>query len=94
MAEGQVRCFTHTAQLSLGNLANDIPMVGEGAQRLADAIAATLYVEDRENHWQRLAAYDEPELRGGRVAGFGGLGSATWRVSLSGLQSWRSSSAL
>jgi len=64
MAEGQVRCFTHTAQLSLGNLANDIPMVGEGARRLADAIAATLYVEDRENHWQRLVAYDEPELQG------------------------------
>jgi hypothetical protein len=79
MAEGQVRCFTHTAQLSLGNLANDIPMVGEGAQRLADAIAATLYVEDRENHWQRLVAYDEPELQGDEWPGL-----ADWDPPLGG----------
>jgi cation diffusion facilitator CzcD-associated flavoprotein CzcO len=60
----RIRCFTHAAQLSLGNLANDIPMVGEGAQRLAEAIAATLFVEDHEDHWQRLCVYDEPELLG------------------------------
>jgi len=60
----RIHCFTHSAQLSLGNLANDIPMIGEGAQRLAEAIARALFVEDRVHHWQRLVAYDDPELLG------------------------------
>ncbi|HUF87512.1 MAG TPA: NAD(P)/FAD-dependent oxidoreductase [Thermohalobaculum sp.] len=61
---GRIHCFTHAAQLSLGNLANDIPAVGEGARRLAEAIARALFVEDRARHWERLVAYDEPELMG------------------------------
>lgn len=61
---GRIHCFTHTAQLSLGNLANDIPAVSEGADRLARAIAASLFVEDRDHHRQRLFDYAEPELLG------------------------------
>ena len=61
---GRIHCFTHTAQLSLGNLANDIPAVSEGAERLARAIAASLFVEDRAHHLQRLTDYAEPELLG------------------------------
>lgn len=61
---GRLHCFTHAAQLSLGNLANDIPAVSEGARRLSESIARDLFVEDREEHWQRLVAYDEPELLG------------------------------
>ena len=61
---GRLHCFTHAAQLSLGNLANDIPAVSEGAHRLAVSVARDLFVEDREQHWQRLVAYDEPELLG------------------------------
>ena len=60
----RIRCFTQSAQLSLGNLANDIPAVGEGSQRLAEAIARSLFVEDRGLHWGRLIHYDEPELLG------------------------------
>jgi cation diffusion facilitator CzcD-associated flavoprotein CzcO len=60
----RIRCFTQSAQLSLGNLANDIPAVGEGAQRLAEAIAQSLFVEDCGLHWDRLINYDEPELLG------------------------------
>lgn len=60
----RIRCFTHTAQLSLGNLANDIPAVSEGAHRLATAIASTLFLEDHDYHWNRLEAYNEPELLG------------------------------
>jgi len=60
----RLHCFTHAAQLSLGNLSNDIPAVSEGAERLARAIAAALFLEDREAHWQRLKAYSEPELLG------------------------------
>jgi cation diffusion facilitator CzcD-associated flavoprotein CzcO len=60
----RIRCFTHAAQLSLGNLANDIPAASEGAQRLADAVARALFLDDRESHWRRLVDYDEPELLG------------------------------
>lgn len=59
-----IHCFTHTAQLSLGNLANDIPAVTEGADRLSRSIAASLFVEDRAYHHQRLIDYAEPELLG------------------------------
>lgn len=61
---GLIHCFTHAAQLSLGNLANDIPATSEGAVRLSEAIARALFVEDRAHHHARLAAYDEPELLG------------------------------
>lgn len=60
----RIRCFTHTAQLSLGNLANDIPAVGDGAQRLANAVASSFFVEDRAHHWQSLEDYNDPELFG------------------------------
>ncbi len=60
----RIHCFTHAAQLSLGNLANDIPAVSEGARRLAESIARALFVEDRAAHWESLLAYDEPELLG------------------------------
>ena len=60
----RVHCFTHAAQLSLGNLANDIPVVSEGAERLARSIAASLFLTDREHHWRRLQDYAEPELEG------------------------------
>ena len=60
----RLHCFTHAAQLSLGNLANDIPAVSEGAERLARAIAASLFVEDRDHHRRRLEDYAEPELEG------------------------------
>ncbi len=66
---GSIHCFTHTAQLSLGNLANDIPAVSEGAQRLARSIAASLFVEDRAHHRQRLVDYVEPELLGNEWPG-------------------------
>ena len=61
---GRLHCFTHAAQLSLGNLANDIPVVSEGAERLARALAASLFLEDRGYHWRSLQDYAEPELLG------------------------------
>ena len=61
---GRLHCFTHAAQLSLGNLANDIPVVSEGAGRLARGIAASLFLEDRDHHWRNLEDYAEPELLG------------------------------
>ena len=61
---GRLHCFTHAAQLSLGNLANDIPVVSEGAARLTHGIAASLFLEDRGHHWRNLKGYAEPELLG------------------------------
>jgi FAD-dependent urate hydroxylase len=60
----RIRCFTHAAQPSLGNLANDIPQASEGADRLARAIARDLFLEDAAHHRARLEAYAEPELLG------------------------------
>ena len=65
---GRIRCFTHAAQPSLGNLANDIPQASEGADRLARAIATALFVEDAAVHRRRLETYSEPELLGGEIA--------------------------
>ena len=61
---GNIRCFNHAAQLSLGNLANDIPHSSEGAQRLAKSIAADLFEEDKEVHFERLKNYTEVEING------------------------------
>ena len=60
----RTHCFNHAAMVSLGNLANDIPAVSEGADRLSQAIASSLFVEDREAHIADLKAYEEPELDG------------------------------
>lgn len=60
----RLRIFTHAAQPSLGNLANDIPQATEGAERLARAVASALFVEDAATHRARLFAYAEPELLG------------------------------
>ena len=61
---GQIRCFTHAAQPSLGNLANDIPQASEGAERLARAVASALFVQDHAHHRASLLDYAEPELLG------------------------------
>ncbi|MFC3230766.1 NAD(P)-binding domain-containing protein [Marinibaculum pumilum] len=60
----RLRIFTHAAQPSLGNLANDIPQASEGADRLARAVARALFLEDMDWHRTRLAAYADPELLG------------------------------
>ncbi len=59
-----VYCFNYGATASLGKVSGDIPGVSEGAQLLARSIAARLYVEDIEIHWQRLLEYETPELIG------------------------------
>jgi hypothetical protein len=63
-ALARIYCFNHPATLSHGKLSGDIPAVSEGAQRLARAIARSLFVEDREYHFARLQAFDTPELLG------------------------------
>ncbi|WP_431282320.1 NAD(P)-binding domain-containing protein [Humitalea sp. 24SJ18S-53] len=63
-ALANVYCFNHPATLSHGKLAGDIPAVSQGAQRLAQGIARSLFVEDRAIHFDALCAYETPELLG------------------------------
>lgn len=61
---GNVYCFNYGASASLGKVSGDIPGVSEGAGWLARAIAAKLYAEDVEQHWQGILDYETPELLG------------------------------
>ncbi|WP_048646984.1 NAD(P)-binding domain-containing protein [Nitratireductor soli] len=59
-----IYCFNYGASASLGKVSGDIPGISEGARWLASAIAAKLYGEDVERHWQGMLDYDKPELLG------------------------------
>jgi FAD-dependent urate hydroxylase len=60
----RIHCFNYGASVSLGKTSGDIPGISEGAAWLARAIAAKFYAENIEEHWQRLLAYETPELKG------------------------------
>jgi cation diffusion facilitator CzcD-associated flavoprotein CzcO len=60
----RIACFNFPAVLSHGKLTSGIPSVSEGARRLAEAMARSLFVEDRARIYERFAGYDVPELRG------------------------------
>lgn len=59
-----IYCFNYGATASLGKVSGDIPGVSTGASWLAESIAAKLYAEDIERHWQGLQDYAKPELLG------------------------------
>ncbi|WP_304360157.1 NAD(P)/FAD-dependent oxidoreductase [Collimonas fungivorans] len=60
----RVHCFCYPAALSHGSLSGDIPAISDGAQRLAQGIAALLYRENIDAHYLNIQQYDEPELLG------------------------------
>lgn len=60
----RVLCFNYGSTISLGKVSGDIPAVSEGGVWLARTLAASLYNEDIDAHWQALQAYDTPELTG------------------------------
>lgn len=60
----RVHCFCYPAVLSHGTLSGDIPAISDGAQRLAQGIAALFYNEDIDFHYRNIQAYAEPELAG------------------------------
>ena len=62
-ALSRIHLFSHAAFASLGAIASDIPGVSAGAERLAHAIAAHLFVEDFSHMRNRLEAFAEPELK-------------------------------
>lgn len=59
-----VYCFNYGASASLGKVSGDIPGISDGAAWLSRAVAASLYGEDIEAHWQGMQDYDTPELLG------------------------------
>ncbi|WP_338663761.1 NAD(P)/FAD-dependent oxidoreductase [Pararoseomonas sp. SCSIO 73927] len=59
-----IHAFNYPATLSHGKLTGDIPAISAGARRLAQGIARSLFVEDRATHFERLVAYETPELLG------------------------------
>jgi cation diffusion facilitator CzcD-associated flavoprotein CzcO len=61
---GRIACFTFPAVLSHGKLTSGIPSVSEGAKRLAEAMARSLFVEDRAKIRAAFDAYATPELHG------------------------------
>jgi cation diffusion facilitator CzcD-associated flavoprotein CzcO len=61
-ALGRMHLFNWGSTLSQGALAGDIPGLGIGATRLAQAIVRDLFIADADAHWERLQALEEPEL--------------------------------
>jgi FAD-dependent urate hydroxylase len=59
-----IHCFNYGATASLGKVSGDIPGISEGAAWLARSMAANLYAEDVEQHFQNMIDYDKPELLG------------------------------
>jgi cation diffusion facilitator CzcD-associated flavoprotein CzcO len=60
----RVHNFTFSAFVSHGPITGDVPAISVGAERLAPGIASALFAEDYERTWQKLLAWDNPELRG------------------------------
>ena len=60
----RVHCYSFPAFLSHGPLTGDIPAISVGADRIAQGIASAFFGDDFERNWQKLLAYDTPELRG------------------------------
>jgi cation diffusion facilitator CzcD-associated flavoprotein CzcO len=60
----RISVFNYAAVLSHGKLTSGIPSISDGAQRLAQGLVRSLFVEDRNEFVARFAAYDKPELLG------------------------------
>lgn len=59
-----IYCFTYAAAMTHGNVSGDIPAAGEGAERLAQGLAADLFRANIEQHFQAMVDFEDPELFG------------------------------
>jgi len=50
--------------LSHGKVTGDIPGISTGAERLADGLAKAFFAEDFAQHFDKIVAFDTPELLG------------------------------
>ncbi len=62
-ALGQLHVFNWGVTMSHGALAGDIPGLGIGATRLAQAIVRDLFLAEADRHFVRMQAHDDDELR-------------------------------
>ena len=60
----RIHCFCYPAMMSHGTVSGDIPAISDGAERLSQAIASSLFREDIEVHFRRGQDYAEPEIFG------------------------------
>ena len=63
-ALARIHCFCSPAMLTHGPVSGDIPAISAGALRLAQGLAASLYSEDIDDHFENIKRYDDPELLG------------------------------
>ncbi|WEJ60150.1 NAD(P)/FAD-dependent oxidoreductase [Devosia sp. FJ2-5-3] len=63
-AISNIYCFSLPAVMTHGKITSGIPSIGEGATRLAQSLARSIFVEDRDIHLQNFLDYDIPELLG------------------------------
>jgi hypothetical protein len=59
-----IYCFCYPAALTHGTISGDIPAISDGAKRIAQGIASSLYREDIAQYYQRMVDFSEPELLG------------------------------
>ncbi len=57
-------CFTYAAAMTHGNVSGNIPAAGEGAERLAQGMAADFFRANLGQHWQAMQDFIDPELFG------------------------------
>lgn len=61
-ALSRLHLFNWGATMSHAALGSDIPGLGIGATRLAQALVSDLFVADADLHWQKILDHDESEL--------------------------------
>lgn len=59
-----ILCFSYPAVASHGTVSGDIPAISDGAQSIAQGIAASFYQEDVDAYYAQMEAFSEPELEG------------------------------
>jgi cation diffusion facilitator CzcD-associated flavoprotein CzcO len=59
-----ITCFAYPAVPSHGKITSGIPAISDGAIRLAQGLARSIFVEDGKHHIERFRAFDTPELFG------------------------------
>lgn len=60
----RIHCFAYPAVPSHGKITSGIPAVSQGAERLAQGIARSLFVEDRGRHFETFMTHDAAEITG------------------------------
>jgi cation diffusion facilitator CzcD-associated flavoprotein CzcO len=64
LAVSNVSCFAYPAVPTHGKITSGIPSISDGATRLAQGLARSIFVEDRQIHLDKFLAFDTPELLG------------------------------